>query len=88
LILSSTTETHQEDSKITVYPNPFTDQIFVNDPKNKINKIEIRNLQGQLIIRMDSYNNIKINNSRSNLIFLAFDNQGNILKRKILLRSY
>jgi hypothetical protein len=53
----------EANSHVTIYPNPFTSELFVESSEN-INKIEFFNLQGQILIHntANSINHIDTGN--------------------------
>ena len=68
----------------TIYPNPINDYLFVDYSKLKIDKIEILDLLGKVVIseKIENGNRINTSNLPSGIYFLKLGNNNN--KQKII----
>lgn len=50
----------KENSTLNIYPNPFSDQLFIFDSSNSVRNIEVLDLTGKILISTSVSQNIKV----------------------------
>ena len=50
----------KENSTLNIYPNPFSDKLFIFDSSNSVRNIEVLDLTGKILISTSVSQNIKV----------------------------
>ncbi len=66
-----------ENASFVIYPNPATDILHVAEQGNGIDKLEVMNLSGKIIIQEINTDNINISTLPQGLYFLKIQSEGN-----------
>ena len=70
---------------ISIYPNPIKDDLFIKSDK-EIQKVEIYNLLGKLVIKKEKerFNQINLSQLQTGVYLIRFYSEGNIISKKII----
>ena len=74
MILESVMETSE--STVKVWPNPTTGTLHID--ATDINKVEIRNLLGQVVLHAEKVDGIDLSNLRKGVYFLIASNKNGL----------
>lgn len=83
--LLTSVEGYTNNSNVTIYPNPFIDEIFIKFNNEKYYKYEIYDITGKIMLNGEM--NIDYNSDKSTFINLSNLNKGNYLLKLYKLNS-
>jgi hypothetical protein len=76
----------EQDNDITLFPNPVKEALYISSKSDNIRGIEVFNLNGQLMTRIENSNTIKLKNFLPGVYFVRITGASNyIVTRKIIV---
>jgi hypothetical protein len=82
----SSIEEGENSSTINTFPSPAIDMVYIQDPSNQIERIEVYSIKGEKLLETANFKSIDVSSFASGLYFLNLElKSGEIATKKIII---